>query len=361
MNEKPNENETEAGLVIYDKTDRSEVYEHAFPSPQAIHEAIHEFPNHDFDQQPPTVAKHYISLSPASVRVSKKSLIQATKSSNYQPRKQIKAWSKKSRSNMVAVLCSLDYSPMFENGDIPALITLTYPKNFRALASTAKVATRHLKLFRQRYERAFGKIRAIYKWEFMRSGSPHVHIFMVPPNNPTFKTWLSNTWADIVGETDPAEHAKHVKAGTAVDYGKALRSTDPKRIAVYFSKHSSPNSHGAKEYQNQPPDFWVQSGSVGRFWGRWGLESVVATKEVSEQQAVFIARVLRKWSKANNKPRKVHVWRVRIKTGVVYQRKVFRRNKRMKKTQGFCSVNDGSTMGKQLARALEARFVSGKN
>lgn len=356
MTENEQPNEPEAGLVIYDKTDRSGLYEHTFPTPEEIELASKSFPKLNSDEHK-QVSRHFVSLSPASVKVSKLSTLPYEKPANYQPRKQITEWSKKSRSNMVAVLCSLNYLPMFENGGIPALITLTYPKNFRTLCPSAKEATRHLKLFRQRYERAYGKIRAIYKWEFMRSGSPHAHIFIVPPGDPNFRFWLSKTWADIVAEPDPEEYAKHLKAGTGLDYGKGLRSTDPKRLAVYFSKHSSPNREGDKEYQNQVPDFWKEGGSVGRFWGRWGLSVAVATVEVTAEEALFISRTLRKWARANVKPRKVVVWRVNTKTGELRKRRVNRRPKRMKRREGFCAVNDGSVMGTQLASAVRARFV----
>ncbi len=171
-----------------------------------------------------------------------------------------------------------------------------------------------------------------------------------------FKEWLSQTWADIVAEPDLDEYQKHLNAGTAVDYAKGSRSTDPKRIVVYFLKHSSPTKNGQKDYQNQPPDFWKAAGSAGRFWGRWGLEVASTAIEISEEHALFIARVLRKWSRANNKPRRVNVWRVNQKTGELRKRKVNRRPKRMKGTQGFCSVNDGSKTGLGLARAIAARF-----
>lgn len=354
--EKPT-NEQEDGLVIYGKTDRKEVYEHTFPRPEDIEDASLSFPKlTEVDETKPN--RHFVSLTPGSIKVSKKSKLSSPKSPNYKQRQQITEWSKKSRSNMVAVLCSLDYTPMFRDGGVPALITLTYPKTFKTLVPTAADATRHLKLFRQRYERAFGKIHAIYKWEFMRSGSPHVHLFFVPPSDPNFKTWLSETWAEIVSEPDPIEYQKHIKAGTAVDYGSGVKSSDPKRVAVYFSKHSSPNINGQKEYQNQPPAFWKEAGSVGRFWGRWGLRTAVYDVEISEKEALFVARTLRRWAKANNKPRKVSVWRVNTKTGVVYKRAVNRRVKRMKRTEGFCAVNDGSQMGKQLARAVRVHFVS---
>jgi hypothetical protein len=347
-----------SGLVISDKTDRKDGYEYLLPSPDDLEKAGNEFSNFgEEDQTKPH--RHYVSLSPGMVKVSKQSKLPGPKTANYQARKPITEWSSKSRSNMVSVLCSLDYLPMFKNGNVPALITLTYPKNFRTLCPDAATGRRHLKLLKQRYERKFGKLMAIYKWEFQRSGSPHIHLFLVPPKGHQFKEWLSKTWAEIVGETDPAEYEKHVKAGTAVDYEKGSKSSDPKRIVVYFLKHSSPTVNGQKEYQNQPPDFWKAAGSVGRFWGRWGLDVSTTTVEVSEEEAKFVSRVLRKWARSTNKARKINVWRVNQKTGVVKKRKANRRPKRMKRTEGFCSVNDGSKMGYELARAITARFGHG--
>jgi hypothetical protein len=342
------------GLVIYDKADRNGV-DYNFPTQGDLEKSSKEFP--ELEQPDETKSdRHFVTLGPGIVKVSKKSKLPGIKPANYQPRKAITEWSSKSRSNMVSTLCSLDYLPMFNSANPPALITLTYPKNFRQLCPDAGTGRRHLKLFRQRYERKFGKLFAIYKWEFQRSGSPHIHLFLAPPAGQKFKEWLSTTWAEIVGEQDPVEYRKHLNAGTSVDYSKGSRSTDPKRIVVYFLKHSSPTKNGQKEYQNKPPDFWKEAGSAGRFWGRWGLQTVSATIQISEEQAVFISRTLRKLSRAINKPRKVNVWRVNQKTGEIKVRKVNRRPKRMTRTQGYCSVNNGSKTGKELARAVSIRF-----
>ena len=55
-------------------------------------------------------------------------------------------------------------------------------------------------------------------------------------------------------------------AGTAVDVLKGLRACDPKRLAIYFTKHSSPNSLDYKEYQHIVPDVWRGAGrGPGRF------------------------------------------------------------------------------------------------
>lgn len=61
---------------------------------------------------------------------------------------------------------------------------------------------------------------------------------------------------------------RHRLAGTAIDVRNGLKTRDPKRLAIYFIKHSSPNLHGDKEYQHIDPEAWRSPGhGPGRFWG----------------------------------------------------------------------------------------------
>ena len=90
---------------------------------------------------------------------------------------------------------------------------------------------------------------------------------MAPPHavgrsGRTFRDWLSHVWADIVAHPDPEERTRHFLAGTAVDILNGLRACDPKRLAIYFTKHSSPNSLGDKEYQHMVPDVWRKPGTA---------------------------------------------------------------------------------------------------
>lgn len=144
------------------------------------------------------------------------------------------------------------------------------------------------------------------------------------------------------------------RRNTGVDYEQGLRAFDAKRIAVYFSKHGSAN-YGDKEYQNRPPALWIEAGSIGRFWGYWGLEPLTVTTEVSEADALFIARTLHRWARANSRPRRITVWRTNQRTGEVRPRHAHRRSVRLTSRTGFVAVNDGSAMGQALARALVAR------
>lgn len=235
------------------------------------------------------------------------------------------------------------------------MITLTYPGDWLAVVPDAASAQRHLNAFRKRYEYEFGEpLIGLWKREHQRSGSPHFHLFAAPPTGKTFAVWLSKTWADVVSHPEPVERAKHEKAGTGIDYATGLRASDPRRVATYFSKHNSAN-FGAKEYQNKPPQQWVERGSVGRFWGYWGIKPLVVSVEISDADALFIARVLRRWSKANSQPRSRLVPRGAKKTGEVKFRRVKRRRGRFLNGLGFAIVGDGSAMGETLVRALRSR------
>lgn len=308
------------------------------------------------------------------------------------PSREITGWSRKSRANMVRALCELDYRPML--GDptrLPAMVTLTYPGDWLAVAPDGKAAKAHLRALRRRYERAWEQpLTAVWKLEFQRRGAPHYHLLMVPPHGVArtpagrarvdarigaglpFRQWLSEVWADIVGHPDPAERERHRLAGTGVDYAEGLRAHDPKRVAVYFTKHGS---FAAKEYQHCVPEPWTEPGAgPGRFWGYWHLERVTAAVEVTTEQAVQAARLARRWARAQGTTHQVTVVRSRggrplpqradimsvagaqllDRASPPRRRKVRRRVRRFGNGRGFISVNNGQTFAVQLARALTA-------
>src|SRR5262249_22744392 len=148
------------------------------------------------------------------------------------------------------------------SGRLPAMVTLTYPGDWLPVAPSAAAMMGHLKAFRRRYERAWGEpLRCAWKKEYQLRGAPHWHAYMVPPAGTAaglpFKQWLSLTWASIVAHPDPEQYRRHLLAGTGVDYAEGMRSADPKRLAVYFSKHGS---YRAKDRQNTPPREWLDTG-----------------------------------------------------------------------------------------------------
>ncbi|MBY4569035.1 hypothetical protein ACN95_03245 [Gordonia sihwensis] len=245
----------------------------------------------------------------------------------------VTCWSKRSRARMILRLSELDYRPMFAGQlALPAMVTLTYPGDWQAVAPNFYVVKDHLKRFFQRFKKAWDTdFVGLWKLEFQGRGAPHFHLFMVPPTGVAsaarrarhemqlaqwevngrqgrkpgfrravgdglgFQSWLSQVWADIVG-SQGSERTKHEAKGVhvpepIVDLGEGMRAADPRRLAVYFSKHGT---FKAKDYQNVIPELWQQSGGAGHFWGIRGLKPLRSHAVVDFDDYYLVARTLRK-------------------------------------------------------------------
>lgn len=289
----------------------------------------------------------------------------------------ITEWSRKSRSAMCRTFAELDYSPLVESGRVPAMVTLTYPGEWETVAPDGASVKRHMVLWRKRFQREFDEpARYIWKLEFQRRGAPHIHLWMAPPMSPGssgrgFAQWLSETWAQVVDHPDPVQKARHLLAGTAVDVRNGLKACDPKRLAIYFTKHSSPNLHGNKEYQHIVPELWQQPGrGPGRFWGVYGLRKSIAIVEVAQDAYITARRIVRRWSRSQAVygnpasrfptaaiPRTAIrlVPRLDRATGVVKYRRVRRRRTLCNQgglAGGYALVNDGPAFASRLSAAL---------
>jgi hypothetical protein len=312
------------------------------------------FPKLDSTEKKNQGERIYLSINPGILKISRTNTDRKVGAKFPTPRKPIQKWTPKSRANMVARFSSLDYSSMFEKENpIPVMITLTYPGDWLVVAPSAKASKAHLTSFRKRFERRFGiKLQALWKAEFQRRGAVHFHLFCVAPVSVIeFRDWVAETWVSIVNHPDPEQKRRHRVAGTAVDTSPGATQESPHRIAVYFSKHSSPNI-GAKEYQNQPPHEWIQSGSVGRFWGYWNLSFTSENVRLSREDALLASRTIRRWFNSKRIYSKVEVLRINQKTGVVKKRLANRRLKRFTSKSGFLVVNDGVGIAEDLARAI---------
>ncbi|WP_235630512.1 hypothetical protein [Mycobacteroides abscessus] len=292
----------------------------------------------------------------------------------------ITEWSRKSRSSMCRTFAELDYSPLVESGRVPAMVTLTYPGDWEVVAPDGASVKRHMVLWRKRFQREYGEAaRYIWKLEFQRRGAPHIHLWMAPPMSPGrsgrgFAQWLSETWAQVVDHPDAEQKARHRLAGTAIDVRNGLRACDPKRLAIYFTKHSSPNLHGDKEYQHIVPELWQQPGrGPGRFWGVYGLKKAVAVVEVAQDAYLAARRIIRRWSRSQAVygdsgshfptavvPRTATRLAPRVdrESGVVAHRRVRRRRTLCDQgglAGGYALVNDGPAFASHLATALSGR------
>lgn len=294
-----------------------------------------------------------VSFSPGSIRTARTNTSrQGIRGENWKPKQAVIKWSNKSRAKMLERFSTLDFSQFVIEGSMLAFITLTYPADWLGVVPTCSDAKRQLQAFRKRFEREFGRpFFALWKMEFQRRGAPHFHILAPVPNGSEFRIWLSETWTQVVNHPDENERNKHRVAGTGIDKAKGITATNANRISYYFSKHSSANK-GPKEYQNTPPAEWVENGSVGRFWGYWGLDIATSTIQLERDKALFIARTLRRWQQSKSRIVKTTVWRVNQSTGVVFKRKVSRRAKVLTSSFGFRIVPDGEEFARILTNYL---------
>ncbi|WP_245831455.1 rolling circle replication-associated protein [Mycobacterium terramassiliense] len=298
------------------------------------------------------------------------------------PGRAVTEWSRKSRAAMCRAFAELDYTPLVQCGRVPAMVTMTYPGDWETVAPDGASVKRHMMLWRKRFLREWGEpARYIWKLEFQRRGAPHIHLWMAPPHavgrsGRAFRDWLSQEWADIVAHPDPEQRARHLLAGTAVDILNGLRACDPKRLAIYFTKHSSPNQQGDKEYQHIVPHCWREPGhGPGRFWGVHGLQRATAVVEIAQDAYLAARRIIRRWSRSQAiygdyargvptavVPRiaRVAVRRVDSQTGNVCHRWVRRRRLLCNQgglAGGYALVNDGPAFASQLAAALSTNFA----
>jgi hypothetical protein len=272
-------------------------------------------------------------------------------------------WSRKSRARMTRTLASIDWTPMAATDDMqPAMVTLTYPGNHLEVCPDGATAKRHLKAFRAWWERCVGPAYGCWKLERQLRGAAHFHLFLMVPTDRRDLAWLRRkvrlAWARIVGAT--GEHRRrHELAGVSIDVTEGARYFDPQRIAVYFSKHNAASADSPKDYQNYAPDGWLDpedGGGVGRWWGYWRLTKTTMTAELTEDDAIDAARLLRGWVRSQGRVVRRRVRRVDHATGVVRSRVTARRYTVRAlggvRPSGFVLANDGAGLAVQLGRAL---------
>lgn len=303
--------------------------------------------------------------------------------------REITGWSARSRSRMILSLAQTDFSPLFESG-WPAMVTLTLPGCWLSVAPTGQAFKVLFDRFRKRFQRAWNEtLRCVWKLEFQGRSprarctcttcadtddgrAPHLHLFMTPPSGYAatgeplpFTVWLSRTWAAVVNHPDHEQRRRHELAGTAVDYREGLSARDPKRLAVYFSKHNG--AGGGKEYQHNVPVAWTKPGAgPGRFWGVMGLEKSVSAVRLSKEDFLTVRRILRRWSRSQvfygehgtsirPRLRSVRVQRTDTRTGAIRLRTSKKRVALFSQgalVGGFATVIDGPRVAKALSMAL---------
>jgi hypothetical protein len=243
--------------------------------------------------------RYRLAVAPGKIRVAS-TVTGSEKGRLGPPRGEVVRWSPKSRLRMVETMASLDWGPVVVPGPgrRPAMVTLTLPGDWLAVAPTARAFKRLMHRFWCRWERAWGPVQCVWKLEFQRRGAPHLHIYCAVPVGLAFREWLSRTWFEVVGSGDE----RHLRAGTGIDWGEGIRASDPKRLAIYFLKRATGHNLGVdKEYQHIVPEAWRADGP-GRFWGYKGLVKAEVEVHIDEAQFVQLRRLLRRWAKSQGRP-----------------------------------------------------------
>jgi len=270
----------------------------------------------------------------------------------------VRIFSRSSRRDLGRSIAKLDWSTAIEEGDRLALWTGTYPNDWRAACPTPKHTYRHLRALGKRFERATGRaFMGVWKREFQRRGAPHFHVLTPLPamiGDETTREWFARNWYEVVGSGDE----RHLRAGTAVDWSEGLRMMDANRAAAYFTGYSA-GKQDAKSYQDEAPEGWCNdNGSVGRWWGVMGMETVTAEARVTSDQIIQAKRLLRGVLAGQKRTRKTTVRRIDRATGEIRYRKVSRRY-RLSSLNGGAKAgftfltNDGPALTIELARALD--------
>lgn len=271
------------------------------------------------------------------------------------------AWSAKSRARLVRKVVALDLNPLVSQPRVPAMVTLTLPRDWLLHCPDAAHGAQLLDRLARAWSKKWASSdltapdprSAIWKREFQRRGAPHWHIWCVLPTDDTvaFIAWLSRTWNRIVyanrspGPLRQDAQLDHFNAGTGVDSLEGMRARDPKRLAVYFLKETGASS---KEYQNEPPAEWT--GSVGRYWGVWKLSEATVAVALSPQDTERIWRALRRLRERSLPSELVRPERLDERTGELRRRRrPVHRRPRVKQRAGWLAVNDGPALAYRLA------------
>jgi hypothetical protein len=234
----------------------------------------------------------------------------------------MKDWSERSRRNMRWQFSGLAWEQL---GRRPAMVTLTYPANWRAVAASGDAVRRHVEAFKERWRRRWGEgLRGVWVREFQKRGAPHMHLYVALPEAVSddeyqalvrrtirarlltrelgsyqarrrsgllegdFGRWLLAAWSGVVKSGDP----RHARFGADVApffWGATVNeAADGRvnwgRVADYLWRESG------KWGQKQVPEEFT---SPGRSWGRWGVEVTATEAELDRTTAMELRRLLR--------------------------------------------------------------------
>jgi hypothetical protein len=209
--------------------------------------------------------------------------------------------SARSRMNMRRLFVSLPWELL---GRRPALISLTYPGDWKRWVPDGRVWERHRRAFERRWVRRWGEpLVGVWVKEFQAVGRPHLHLYVGLPTamaaedysglrertllrhrlerqhglyegrkllpaisqqfGGDFAMWLRTAWSEIVGTQGhvQAHHARGVDVAVMFWTDEAEARADRTKVAEYLAREA-----GKWQQKSPPPGF----NKIGRFYGCWG-------------------------------------------------------------------------------------------
>ena len=210
----------------------------------------------------------------------------------------LRAFHTSSRSRLLQAIASIPWSAVGRKW----FVTLSYPDVF---PTDGKVCKEHLKAFRKRFERRYGRpMVLVWKMEFQKRGAVHFHLLMPAPSGlfldgsgnkeslEQFREWVARSWGAVVAPWVLAN------GGTGEDMEKHYRSHRHERTVMVSTSDCSKYFAYAlreKQGQNRVPEGFD---NPGRFWGIWGYKPEWSGALLTRAEYVELRRTLVKWQRS---------------------------------------------------------------
>lgn len=239
--------------------------------------------------------------------------------------------SSRSRNRMRWLFASLPWEML---GPRLAMLSLTYPGEWRCWVPDGRALDGHRRAFFERWRRRWGSPMGVWVKEFQASGRPHLHLYLAIPEEvpgPEYETlrqrtilrhslereygryegrrrlpaigrkyggnfamWLRTAWSEVVGTQGvvPAHHARGVDVTVSFWSDEVARTKDRVEVATYLAGES------AKKAQKRPPENFLR---VGRYYGHVGsrqgfkpvTEEVIVNHALAFELEKRLARLVR--------------------------------------------------------------------
>jgi hypothetical protein len=241
--------------------------------------------------------------------------------------------SRRSANNMRRLFLALPWELL---GPWPAMLTLTYPGDWRLWVPDGRTWERHRINFAKRWRREWGPRSLVGVWakEFQASGRPHLHLYIGLPSEMAgedfeglrqrtvlgwklvrrygtyagrkrvpaiggkyggeFAMWARTAWAEVVGTQGvvQAHHARGVDVRVMFtdEAQEQAVAKDRTEVAAYLAREAG------KYRQKEPPEGFVR---VGQYYGTWGRAQgfvpVVDELPLSQEVARQVEKRLARW------------------------------------------------------------------